>query len=69
MLVMLRAMWPSVNNIRMSLAIYRRSHLHLLVTTANHLPESSGTTTRDFMCFFLFWLMSLPAIWFPIHKM
>jgi hypothetical protein len=39
--------------------------LHL----ANSLPESSGTNTRDFMCFFLFWLISLPAIWFPIHKM
>ncbi|EJF57376.1 hypothetical protein DICSQDRAFT_69652 [Dichomitus squalens LYAD-421 SS1] len=49
-LVMLRAMWPSVNDI------------------PNHLPASSGTTTRDFMCFFLFWLISLPAIWFPIHK-
>ncbi|KII87587.1 hypothetical protein PLICRDRAFT_640728 [Plicaturopsis crispa FD-325 SS-3] len=50
MLVMLRAMWPSVNNI------------------PNHLPASSGTTTKDFMAFFLFWLISLPAIWFPIHK-
>ncbi|KAJ3568259.1 hypothetical protein NP233_g5830 [Leucocoprinus birnbaumii] len=50
MKVMLRAIWPRVNNI------------------PNHLPESSGTTTRDFMCFFLFWLISLPAIWFPIHK-
>ncbi|KZS90713.1 putative uracil permease [Sistotremastrum niveocremeum HHB9708] len=49
-LVMLRAMWPSVNNI------------------PNHLPESAGITTRDFMAFFLFWLISLPAIWFPIHK-
>ncbi|KAH8101189.1 permease for cytosine/purines, uracil, thiamine, allantoin-domain-containing protein [Cristinia sonorae] len=48
--VLLRTMWPSVNNIK------------------NTLPESSGTTTRDFMCFFLFWLISLPAIWFPIHK-
>ncbi|CAA7270210.1 unnamed protein product [Cyclocybe aegerita] len=48
--VMLRAMWPSVNDI------------------PNRLPESSGTTTRDFMCFFLFWLISLPAIWFPIHQ-
>ncbi|KAJ7108511.1 permease for cytosine/purines, uracil, thiamine, allantoin-domain-containing protein [Mycena epipterygia] len=50
MLVMLRAMWPSVNNI------------------PNHLPASSGTTTRDFMCFLLFWLISLPAIWFEISK-
>ncbi|KDQ58522.1 hypothetical protein JAAARDRAFT_155037 [Jaapia argillacea MUCL 33604] len=49
-LVMLRAMWPSVNNI------------------PNSMPASSGTTTRDFMCFFLFWLISLPAIWFPIHQ-
>lgn len=48
--VMLRSMWPSVNDI------------------PNHLPASSGTTTRDFMCFFLFWLISLPAIWFPIHQ-
>ena len=37
--------------------------------SANHLPASSGTTTKDFMAFFLFWLISLPAIWFPIHKM
>lgn len=49
-LVMLRAMWPSVQNI------------------TNTLPPSSGTTTRDFMCFFLFWLVSLPAIWLPIHQ-
>ncbi|KAH6896254.1 permease for cytosine/purines, uracil, thiamine, allantoin-domain-containing protein [Coprinopsis sp. MPI-PUGE-AT-0042] len=50
MKVMLRAMWPSVENI------------------PNSLPESSGTNTRDFVCFFLFWLISLPAIWFPIHQ-
>ncbi|KAF8843912.1 NCS1 nucleoside transporter family [Paxillus ammoniavirescens] len=49
-LVMLRAMWPGVNNI------------------PNSLPASSGINTRDFMCFFLFWLISLPIIWFPVHK-
>ncbi|KAH9829586.1 permease for cytosine/purines, uracil, thiamine, allantoin-domain-containing protein [Rhodofomes roseus] len=49
-LVMLRAIWPSVENI------------------PNSMPASSGTTTRDFMCFFLFWLISLPAIWLPLHK-
>jgi len=32
------------------------------------MPESSGTNTRDFLCFFLFWLISLPVIWFPVHK-
>ncbi|KAF8518708.1 permease for cytosine/purines, uracil, thiamine, allantoin-domain-containing protein [Hysterangium stoloniferum] len=49
-LVMLRAMWPSVNNI------------------PNHLPASAGITSRDLLAFFLFWLISLPAIWFPIHQ-
>ncbi|KZP18169.1 hypothetical protein FIBSPDRAFT_829695 [Athelia psychrophila] len=49
-LVCLRSMWPSVNNI------------------PNHLPASAGIATKDLMCFFLFWLISLPAIWFPIHK-
>lgn len=28
----------------------------------------SGTTTADFVSFFLFWFCSLPAIWFPVHK-
>ncbi|TFY52266.1 hypothetical protein EVJ58_g10113 [Rhodofomes roseus] len=49
-LVMLRAIWPSIENI------------------PNSMPASSGTNTRDFMCFFLFWLISLPAIWLPLHK-
>lgn len=34
----------------------------------NGLPASSGTNTVDFLSFFLFWLCSLPAIWFPVHK-
>ena len=40
----------------------------LITPLANSMPASSGTNTRDFMCFFLFWLISLPAIWMPIHK-
>jgi NCS1 family nucleobase:cation symporter-1 len=34
----------------------------------NGLPASSGTNTRDFVAFFLFWVLSLPAIWFPVHQ-
>ncbi|KAF8251284.1 hypothetical protein K440DRAFT_659047 [Wilcoxina mikolae CBS 423.85] len=34
----------------------------------NSMPASSGTNTRDFLSFFLFWFCSLPAIWFPVHK-
>lgn len=32
------------------------------------MPVSSGTNTRDFVSFFLFWACSLPAIWFPVHQ-
>jgi NCS1 family nucleobase:cation symporter-1 len=31
-------------------------------------PESSGTNTRDFVAFLIFWVGSLPALWFPVHK-
>ncbi|KAJ8595846.1 NCS1 nucleoside transporter family [Rhizopogon salebrosus TDB-379] len=48
-LVMLRAIWPSVDNI------------------PNSMPASSGTNTRDFMCFIIFWIISLPLIWPPVH--
>ena len=37
----------------------------------NDIPNTmrgSGTNTRDFVSFFLFWVGSLPAIWFPVHK-
>jgi Permease for cytosine/purines, uracil, thiamine, allantoin len=34
----------------------------------NSMPASSGTNTMDFLSFFLFWAGSLPAIWFPVHK-
>ncbi|KAK8154649.1 uracil permease [Phyllosticta citrichinensis] len=30
--------------------------------------ESSGTSTVMFVSFFFFWLFSLPAIWFSVHK-
>jgi len=32
------------------------------------MSESSGTNTRDYVSFFLFWFVSLPAIWFPVHQ-
>ncbi|KAI9889752.1 MAG: hypothetical protein M1814_004954 [Vezdaea aestivalis] len=33
----------------------------------NKIP-GSGTNSRDFAAFFIFWLCSLPAIWFPVHQ-
>ncbi|KAJ3994784.1 permease for cytosine/purines, uracil, thiamine, allantoin-domain-containing protein [Lentinula boryana] len=50
MFVMLRAMWPGINNI------------------PNGLPDSAGITTKEMLGFFLFWFISLPAIWFPVHQ-
>ncbi|ODQ68688.1 putative nucleobase permease [Nadsonia fulvescens var. elongata DSM 6958] len=35
----------------------------------NTMSLSSGTNTFDYMCFFLFWVGSLPAMWFPIHQL
>lgn len=37
-------------------------HLH------NGLSASAGVDTKGFVSFFLFWLLSLPALWFPVHK-
>ncbi|KAK0715139.1 permease for cytosine/purines, uracil, thiamine, allantoin-domain-containing protein [Lasiosphaeris hirsuta] len=37
-------------------------------TIPNTFAEDSGTTTADFASFFIFWLCSLPAIWFPVHQ-
>lgn len=34
----------------------------------NSIPASSGVTTKQFVSFLLFWLLSLPALWFPIYK-
>lgn len=34
----------------------------------NTIPAGAGVTTKQFVSFLLFWLMSLPALWFPIYK-
>ncbi|KAH7319845.1 permease for cytosine/purines, uracil, thiamine, allantoin-domain-containing protein [Stachybotrys elegans] len=37
----------------------------------DRIPDTFGgsaTTTADFVSFFIFWLCSLPAIWFPVHQ-
>ena len=33
------------------------------------MPAGSATGgTKHYLAFFLFWLFSLPAIWFPVHQ-
>ncbi|KAI0159851.1 permease for cytosine/purines, uracil, thiamine, allantoin-domain-containing protein [Xylariaceae sp. FL1272] len=34
----------------------------------NTFPADAGTDTSYYVSFFIFWLVSLPAIWFPVHK-
>ncbi|KAG7287151.1 hypothetical protein NEMBOFW57_006656 [Staphylotrichum longicolle] len=50
--IMIRAIWKSWDR----------------ETIPNTFSENSGTTTADYASFFIFWLCSLPAIWFPVHK-
>ncbi|WWD19852.1 hypothetical protein CI109_104319 [Kwoniella shandongensis] len=35
----------------------------------NSMPASSETTTAYVVAFFIYWLLSLPTIWVPIHKL
>nr|POE47813.1 uracil permease [Quercus suber] len=53
--LMIRAIWPSWDN-------YGDDG------SRNTMSLSSGTNTRDFVSFFIFWLCSLPFLWFPVHK-
>ncbi|KAK4186427.1 permease for cytosine/purines, uracil, thiamine, allantoin-domain-containing protein [Podospora australis] len=50
--IMIRAIWTSWDR-------------HTIPDTFG---EGSGTSTADYASFFIFWLCSLPAIWFPVHK-
>ncbi len=36
-------------------------------TIHNTFSPDSGTTTADYASFFIFWLCSLPALWFPVQ--
>ncbi|KAK5170233.1 uracil permease [Saxophila tyrrhenica] len=53
--LMIRAIWPSWDDYETG-------------GSKNTMPASSGTNTRDFVSFFLFWVGSLPFLWFPVHK-
>ncbi|KAG9236402.1 permease for cytosine/purines, uracil, thiamine, allantoin-domain-containing protein [Amylocarpus encephaloides] len=75
------ALWPVFNRAAMACIWYGvqawiGGHCVKLMISAiwpsfqripNGIPDS-GTTTYDFVAFFLFWAGSLPAIWFPVHK-
>ncbi|KAI9336197.1 uracil permease-like protein [Zopfochytrium polystomum] len=76
------ALWPVLNRAAMACVWYGvqswiggtcitqllRSIFPSYADIPNSLPESAGVTTRDFLSFFIFWAISLPAIWFPVHQ-
>ncbi|KXT03595.1 hypothetical protein AC578_9972 [Pseudocercospora eumusae] len=53
--LMIRSIWPSWDS-------YGTGGAN------NSMPSSSGTNTRDFVSFLLFWAGSLPFLWFPVQK-
>jgi NCS1 family nucleobase:cation symporter-1 len=54
--LMIRAIWPSWDN-------------YLEGGSKNTIPASTGASTGIFVSFILFWLGSLPFLWFPVHKL
>ncbi|KZF23636.1 hypothetical protein L228DRAFT_229402 [Xylona heveae TC161] len=56
--LMIAAIWPS----------FRKYSTPSAETSPYNTMKSSGTSTDYFVSFFIFWLLSLPAIWFPVHK-
>ncbi|KAE8452900.1 hypothetical protein EG329_013172 [Mollisiaceae sp. DMI_Dod_QoI] len=75
------ALWPVFNRAAMACIWYGvqawiggeciRLMISSIWPSFMHIPNgipNSGTNTRDFVSFFIFWLLSLPAIWFPVHK-
>jgi NCS1 family nucleobase:cation symporter-1 len=75
------ALWPVFNRAAMSCIWYGVQAwiggecINLMISAIwpsyqnipNGIPNS-GTDTKSFIAFFIFWLCSLPAIWFPVHQ-
>ncbi|CAK7895550.1 allantoin permease [[Candida] anglica] len=74
------SLWPILNRVVMSCVWYSVQGwiggqcVQLMLQAVfphykqNLSTQLKGTTTYEFLGFFLFWLFSLPAIWFPPHQ-
>ncbi|KAJ6120740.1 Uracil permease [Penicillium sp. IBT 18751x] len=76
------SLWPVINRVVMAIIWYGvQSYIGgecvtLMIEAIwpsykdlhNSLSASAGVDTKGFLSFFLFWLGSLPALWFPVHK-
>lgn len=74
--LMIRSIWNSWRDVSLpSPSIEQELHSNAVLQEDTQGPggikngiPGSGTNTVAFASFFLFWLGSLPAIWFPVHK-
>lgn len=70
------SLWPIINRVFMSLIWYSVQcsvagpciEIMLRSIFSKNLYEKIGHDNSEFLGFFLFWLFSLPAIWFPPHQ-
>lgn len=70
------SLWPIINRVFMSLIWYSVQcsvagpciEIMLRAIFSKNLYEKIGSDNSEFLGFFLFWLFSLPAIWFPPHQ-
>lgn len=66
----LRSIWTGVQSWigGQCVVLLLRSLAPSYANLPNSMPASSGTTTRDFVGFFLFILMHIPCVWLPVEK-
>lgn len=62
--------WYGINCYIGGHAVYIMIHAIWTSWDREKIPNSlsSGTTTADFASFMIFWICSLPALWFPVYK-
>ncbi|KGQ08117.1 putative permease [Beauveria bassiana D1-5] len=68
--VVMACVWYGINCYIGGHAVYLMIHAIWTSWDRKNIPNtlSSGTTTADFASFIIFWLCSLPALWFPVYK-
>ncbi|KAJ5690888.1 hypothetical protein N7462_005280 [Penicillium macrosclerotiorum] len=61
--------WPILNRAAMAVIWYGVQAIWPdYKVLPNTMPAGAGVSTKQFVSFFLFWMLSLPALWFPIYK-
>ncbi|ATY58337.1 uracil permease [Cordyceps militaris] len=68
--VVMACVWYGVNGYIGGHAVYIMIHAIWTSWDRDKIPNTfgSGTTTADFVSYFIFWFCSLPALWFPVYK-